>query len=279
MELLSLELNESENPEIYNNINIITNIDESDINIEIFKTAEGNIKIKYFTDCELNYKKCTDKIIAGITKLLTEYTKSESANYLKENYFYFEDEEFDEIKETIEEEIINDIKIQLIIKNKFKEVMENSRAINLNGFIKFRLKFINLYVIQIVEKSIDNYLMKKEYLDFINIIKYIADTEERDYDLVNIMYNNNKLQVYDNNMKKLTYIGIMEISNELDGDVLNYDESIINILLTVSPKKIMLHAGKIDKDDISSLNTLEVIKRIFNGKIELCKGCKFCQFT
>ena len=245
MELLSLELSENENPEIINNINIITNIDESDINIEVFPPSEGNIRIKYLTDNEIFKKKYTDKILSNVTKLLIEYTKSESRNYLKENYFYFDEDEYDEIRDTIEDEIVNDLKIQLIIKNKFREVLENSKTINLNGFIKFRLKFISLYVIQIVEKSIDNYLMKKEYLDFINIIRYITDVEDKDYDSVNIMYNNNRLQAYDSNMKKITYIGAMEISQELDGKIADYDETIINILLTVTPKKIKLHTDNI----------------------------------
>lgn len=279
MELLSLELSENENPEIINNINIITNIDESDINIEVFPPSEGNIRIKYLTDNEIFKKKYTDKILSNVAKLLIEYTKSESRNYLKENYFYFDEDEYDEIRDTIEDEIVNDLKIQLIIKNKFREVLENSKTINLNGFIKFRLKFISLYVIQIVEKSIDNYLMKKEYLDFINIIRYITDVEDKDYDLVNIMYNNNRLQAYDSNMKKITYIGAMEISQELDGKIADYDETIINILLTVTPKKIKLHTDNIEIDDFESKNTVEVIKRIFKDKVEICKGCKFCQLV
>lgn len=277
MELLSLELSENENPEIINNIKFITNIDESDINIEVFPPCEGNIRIKYLTDNEIFKKKYIDKILSNVTKLLIEYTKSESRSYLKENYFYFDEDEYDEIRDTIEDEIINDLKIQLIIKNKFREVLENSKTINLNGFIKFRLKFVSLYVIQIVEKSIDNYLMRKEYLDFINIIRYISEVEDKDYDLINIMYNNNKLQAYDINMKKISYVGEMEISRELDGKIVGYDETIINILLTVSPKKIKLHTYNAEIEDIESKNTVEIIKRIFNDKVEICQGCKFCR--
>lgn len=275
MELLSIELNE--NSEIFNNINIITNIDESDVNIEIFPIKEGNIRIRYLTDKEEKVSNYLDKIISQVTKLLIEYTKSESGKYLEENYFYFDEDEFEDIRRTIEEEIANDIKIQLIIKNKFKEVIENSGLINLNGFIKFRLKFISLYAAQIVEKSIDNYLMKKEYFDFINIIRYITEVEEKDYDMVNVIYNNNRLQVYDNSMKKLTYIGTMETSKELDGKSSGYDEAVINTLLSLAPRKIKLHLGKESIDNEEALNTVEVIRQIFSDKLELCSGCKYCQ--
>ena len=276
MELLALELNEKENHEVFNNIKIITNIDESNINIELSSTDEGNIRVRYFTDEKINNKRYIERIVGKVTKLLVEYTKLESINCLKENYFYFDEDEVGLIVEDIEDEVDNDIKIQLIIKNKFKEVLEHSKCINLNGFINFRLKFIKLYSAQIVEKCIDSYLMKKEYLDFISIIKLISDKDEKENDLVNVMYKNNKLQVYDQYMKKLTYISNAEFGSEFSSIKDAYDETVINILLSLSPKKIILHVAKIDKDNIEAVNTADIIKKIFDGKVEICNGCKYC---
>ena len=262
---------------MFNNIKIITNLDESDINIEISSTDEGNIRIRYFTDEKINKREYVEKIVSQVTKLLVEYTKLESINCLKENYFYFDEEEVSAIITDIEDEIDNDVKIKLIIKNKFKEILERSNIINLNGFVNFRLKFIKLYAAQVVERCIDSYLMKKEYMDFISIIKLISDVEEGEYDIVNVICNNQKIQVYDKNMKKLSYISNTEFATELDSkSKVAYDESVINILLSVSPKKIILHESKLDKKNKDSQNTVEIIKRIFEGKIEICKGCKYC---
>ena len=276
MELLSLELNENENHEIYNNLKIITNIDEREINIELSSTDEGNIRIRYFTDNRLNKREYIEKIVSKVTKLLVEYTKLVGINTLKESYFYFDEEEVGAIISNIEEEIDNDIKIHVIIKNKFKEVLENSSTINLNGFVNFRLKFIKLYAAQVVERCIDSYLMKKEYMDFISIIKLISDSEENQYDVVNVMFNNNKIQVYDKNMQKLNYLTNAEFSTELSSES-TYDETVINILLSVSPKKIILHDSKIDKKNKEAYNTADIIKRIFEGKVENCTGCKYCE--
>jgi len=276
VELLSLELNENENHEIYNNLKIITNIDEREINIELSSTDEGNIRIRYFTDNRLNKREYIEKIVSKVTKLLVEYTKLVGINTLKESYFYFDEEEVGAIISNIEEEIDNDIKIHVIIKNKFKEVLENSSTINLNGFVNFRLKFIKLYAAQVVERCIDSYLMKKEYMDFISIIKLISDSEENQYDVVNVMFNNNKIQVYDKNMQKLNYLTNAEFSTELSSES-TYDETVINILLSVSPKKIILHDSKIDKKNKEAYNTADIIKRIFEGKVENCTGCKYCE--
>jgi len=67
----------------------------------------------------------------------------------------------------------------------------------------------------------------------------------------------------------------MELSSDLVNKVA-YDESVINILLNVSPKKIILHEQKLDKGNKEAVNTIEIIKKIFEGKIEMCKGCKYC---
>lgn len=277
MELLSLELNENEIYDISNNIKLITNIDDSDINIELSSTVEGNIKIRYFTNEKNNKKAYIEKIVGRVTKFLTEYTKYESNVYLEENYFYFDDDELNEIIKILSDEIDKDIKVQLIIKNKLKEVLEYTNSINLDGFVKFRLKFVKLYVPQIVEKCIDSYLIKKEYLEFVNIIKYIADVEEDETEVVNIIYRDNRLQLFDGEIKKIASISNVEISQELSGDILGYDESIINILLNISPKKIILHTSNVTKKDKEVYGTLQAIKHIFQGKIQICDGCEYCK--
>ena len=112
-------------------------------------------------------------------------------------------------------------------------------------------------------------------MDFISIIKLISDADEASYDVVNVICNNKTLQVYDNNMKKLTYISNEEFAAELNNKVA-YNETVINILLSVSPKKIILHEANLNNGNKEVQNTIEIIKKIFEGKIEICSGCKYC---
>ena len=114
-------------------------------------------------------------------------------------------------------------------------------------------------------------------MDFISIIKLISDSGENQYDVVNVMFNNNKFQVYDKNMQKLNYFSNVEFSAELNTES-TYDETVINILMSVSPKKIILHDLKVDKKNKEAYNTADIVKRIFEGKVEICPGCKYCEF-
>ena len=77
-------------------------------------------------------------------------------------------------------------------------------------------------------------------------------------------------------MRKLNFLSNAEFSAELTEKV-SYDEATINILLSVSPKKIVLHECKTNDRTKEIKSTLEIIKKIFEGKIEYCKGCKYCE--
>lgn len=277
MELLSLEINRTENQHIYDIIKMLTDLKNNSIYIKIDSDNDDIININYGVNYLPNKKKCLEEIYTVIVNLIIEYAKQLSLTYLSENYSYFDIDEVRDIKKRIDEEINNDIKLNIIIRDKLKEFISLNKTINIDGFIKFRLKFISDYSKQAVEKCIDEYLMKKEYFELINVLKYFSDYDSTEDIIVNIMYNKNKLQIYDEDMKKINYHLSQEIAQEFDNANLQYDENIISILLAMSPKKIVFHIS-FEELDITNKNTIDIIKKVFGDKIEICKGCKYCEF-
>ncbi len=277
MELLSLEINRAENQHIYDIIKMLTDLKNNNIYIKIDSNNDDIININYGVNYLPNKKKCLEEIYTVIVNLITEYAKHLSLVYFSENYSYFDIDEVRDIERKIDEEISNDLKFSIIIRDKLKQFISLNRTINIDGFIKFRLKFIVDYSKQTVEKCIDEYLMKKEYFELINVLKYFSDYDTTENITVNIMYNNNKLQLYDENMKKINYHLSQEIAQEFENANLQYDENIMSILLAMSPKTIIFHI-LFDEIDIISKNTVEIIKKVFGDKIKICKGCKYCEF-
>ena len=156
--------------------------------------------------------------------------------------------------------------------------MEDNTSLNINGFIKFRLKFINSYSQQVVEKCIDNYLIKKEYSNFINILKYFSEDDIESKENINILYKNGKLQIYDDNMKKISFITNVEFSKELEPSEIIYDESIINSIITISPKKIIIHlSNNYEAMNEICKNTIDIINKLFVDRIKFCTDCEYCR--
>ena len=278
MELLSLEIDRKDNISYNNMINILTNLQYDTITITLDTQNTNYDKIIYSIDNIDNKYDCIDFISGKINNIIKEYMIEECYKYLDKSYFYFEDNENILIKQNINEEVNNDIKTGLIFKNKIKEYLQDNTSLNINGFMKFRLKFISSYAQQIVEKCIDNYLIKKEYSNFINILKYFSEEDLENRENINIIYKNDKLQIYDDNMKKISIISNVEFSKDLEPSEIIYDESIINSIITISPKKIIMHLTKAYEGmDETSRNTIDIINKLFVDRIKFCTNCEYCK--
>ncbi len=278
MELLSLEIDKKNDVNYYNIISTLTNLKNKSINVTIYTQNDNYDKIIYNIDDLTDIDECRDEIISKLNNVIKFYMMEEAFNYFEKSYFYFEDAEGTSIKRIIEDELNSDIKINLILKAKIKEYLESFNIININGFVKFRLKFIKDYVQQIVERCIDNYLIKKEYSDFIGMLKYFSDDEAETNENINIMFNDSKLQIYNENMEKISLISNVEFSEELEPSEIVYDESIINSIITISPKKIIIHLTKnYDKMDEISKNTIDIINKLFVDRIRFCMECEYCK--
>lgn len=276
MELLSLEISKSDNQNTYDKIRTLTTLRNNSIYIKINSNSNKTININYGTKYASNKKKNLEEIYSAIVKIIIEHIIQMSYNYFEQNYSYFDIEEVSEIKKEITEDIRGDIKLKIIIKDKIKDFRTHSKLINLEGFIKFRLKFIEDYGEQVVEKCIDNYLMKKEYNEFINVLKYFSEYDNEEDVIINVLYNNNKIQIYDEKMNKINYCMNQEISEAFDEISLQYHENIINVLLAMTPKKIIIHTP-VEEIDSTSKNTIEILRKVFAKKAELCSGCKYCR--
>ncbi len=278
MELLSLEIDRKNNISYYNIINVLTNLQHKGMTAVIDTQNDSYDKIIYSIDNIEDRDECTDEVSSKINNIIKDYMIEEAYKYFEKSYFYFEDSESALIKQNIAEEINNDIKTSLIFKSKIHEYLQDNNTININGFVKFRLKFIKAYAQQIVEKCIDSYLIKKEYSNFINILKYFSEEDSELKESINIVFKDGKLQIYDESMKKISLISNVEFSKELEPSEIIYDESIINSIITISPKKIIMHLTRnYENMDEVSRNTVDIINKLFIDRIKFCTDCNDCK--
>ena len=68
-------------------------------------------------------------------------------------------------------------KINCIIE-KIKECLEENEVINIKGFITFRMKELREDIECIIDKIVEDYMIEKEYKEFIKLLKYFVDILE-----------------------------------------------------------------------------------------------------
>ena len=151
--------------------------------------------------------------------------------------------------------------------------LKNNTEINLSGFILFRLKDYLLDLYETIEKVVENFLIDKEYNEFIKLLKYFVDIQEPKSDIVHIVFDEETgFKIYDQHNKLLDNDHIKNIAVEFLEDGINQEDLLISTLITIAPKRIIIHRSSILKDT----NAIKILQNIFPEKIYYCNGCKRC---
>jgi putative sporulation protein YtxC len=201
---------------------------------------------------------------------------------LKSNYRDFSDQQREEILEIAmdrlnfliskeENDIISKIQRKNRILLEILNYLEETNEITLEGFIRFRLKDYLTELEVAIDRAVEDFVVEKEYEEFINLLKYFIDNQEAKNRLIHVVkINNGHFKLLDQNEKVVenTYLD-EHILNMVDCE-LDYEDLLISALITAAPEEIILHF----KEPISLLKTLH---NVFTDKISICLGCKHCK--
>lgn len=247
-------------------------------------------KFKVYTNIFIHYKsKDTKKSQIIISSFLSKCIMDVFENKLLEkiylsNYFYFLDDEQLEIFKNINSIISSSNK-----KNRFDliyfQVLDyisdtDNKFMILDGFIRFRLKDYLDILEYTIDISVNNYLVEKEYLKFINLLKEYVSSEEEKVANIHMLYLNGSSTLFDENFNLIENTTIEDSSlSYLSKYDLSSNDYTLNTLLNLLPQKITIHIPEtqdynylISKDDF-----LKTLKLIFENKICFCNNCDICK--
>lgn len=211
-----------------------------------------------------------------LTKLIfAKYEEQLMKNIIKSHYYYFNQDEQEFILNKSQEILSegyfprrkNGI-LQSVI-----QYLEEHKLLIIDGFVRFRLKDYVEELSEAVDQAVDEYLMEKEYNDFIRLLKYFVDIQEPKVERVNVLIQaNGFFQLFDgqNNIIKSDYLESFII--ELADSELNYEDLLISTLITLAPRQIILHLP----EPACVRGTVSTIESIFEERVDICSGCNKC---
>ncbi|NLU27607.1 MAG: putative sporulation protein YtxC, partial [Hungateiclostridium thermocellum] len=160
-----------------------------------------------------------------------------------------------------------------IIIKRLLEYFERSNTVILDGFVNFRLKDYMKDLEEIVEKAVDDFLMEREYREFIRLLRYFVDIQEPKFNAVHIIAGyDNKYVLLDENKNEITNECLQEFVNDIPEGEINYDDLLVSSLITMAPRKLVIHGAK----SFRNKELLETIKNVFWGKVVICSECELC---
>lgn len=158
------------------------------------------------------------------------------------------------------------------IAHRLLDYINSNGSINIEGFINFCMQDYLTELKFAVEVALEELRNQKEYNDFVNLLRYFVDTQAPKIYEVNLMMNGNGMfYLWDGQGIKIEDNYINYYLDEMLMEEINLDDVLISILITIAPRKIVLH----NVAEVSS-ESVEMIRSVFKEKISECKGCERC---
>jgi len=218
--------------------------------------------------------------------ILDHWEKHLLKKIIRENYYYFGDEEkkliFDYSLRYIncdgreDRNSLYRLKQKNGINQKIIDFLKYNNHIIVDGFIRFRLKEYLAELREATEKAVDEFLMEREYREFIQLLQYFVEVQEPRMDLVHLYISESGgFKLFDDKMQPVRsdYVGGFFL--DMLENNLNFEDLLINALITIAPKEIKIHRA------CKNIHTamLETINSVFAGRVSDCQGCPLCADT
>ncbi len=196
---------------------------------------------------------------------------------ITQNYFYFDSLERNKILNICFDIIADDFtdffdKKFKALYDTFYPFLANNKSLILNGFINFRLKNYLSILDEIVTEAVNQYVIEKEYLEFISLLKLYINSQNYGCELVHIVFSSSESLLLDEHKNLILVTDDIFKVKYLSDISFSTNDYILNSLLTLLPKKIYIHLvdGYIDE----FINTLQLV---FENRINLCTDCPICE--
>jgi len=245
-------------------------------------TGHGSYIYTREEDCWTAFRQFLADIISDL--ILNHWEENLLKDIIRENYYYFDAQERKIIYNYALHHVHSDEESRLYtiytsnrkskILQKVMDFLHHNNSVVIDGFIRFRLKEYLSELREAADKAVDDYLMEREYQEFIQLLKYFVDVQEPRAEVVNILVNGvGNFKLYDEKMEPIKNDYMEGFVVELVDNEINYEDLVISALITIAPKNIVLHY----KDDCGKSTTIDTIEGVFAGRVRECAGCNLCR--
>lgn len=209
------------------------------------------------------------------------YREKEMLHYINENYFFLKHDEILDIDLAINKILKGDQKIcsdkDFYCLNKINDIIENIKEfllendyVNIEGFITFRMKNFLKDIECIIDKVVEDYMIEKEYNEFIKLLKYFVDIQDCKLEEVNIIVQKNgSYEVKDSKGLDIFKDFLNEITDAAEVGIINTEDIIISGLITNVPKKIKIY----NEEYCINKEFIQTIKSVFGERVETHRSC------
>ncbi|MDF2626981.1 MAG: hypothetical protein K0R39_812 [Symbiobacteriaceae bacterium] len=203
---------------------------------------------------------------------------------IRGSYYYFSHDEQGQIAEQtgrllsagagpVETDQLYKVTRKAQILHRLRDYLENADELVLEGFVTFRLRDYIEEVEDAVDRAVDDFLMEREYKEFVRLLKYFVDVQEPRMDHVHVLIRpEGSFKLVDDQGCAIRSEYLEEFVVEMVESEVNYEDLLISALITLAPRAVTVHAvPSVERDE-----SIETILGVFDERVTMCYGCESC---
>jgi len=154
--------------------------------------------------------------------------------------------------------------------DELKACLSEYRTVSLDGFARFRLGAHRRELREIVEEAAQEYMMDRQYREFISLLRYVVDVRETRIPVVHLIHRATEaaLEMFDARFRPLE----LAAETKLNAPVRTSDaeDLVVSALITAAPRRIVVHSRQ------PAAPVIRTIEGIFGGRVRVCRSCSSC---
>jgi len=151
--------------------------------------------------------------------------------------------------------------------------LENNSFFDVEGFLRFRAQDYKVEVDKALSYTVDEYMLQKEYLEFIELLKHFLDTQVPRINTLHVgISSKGKFHLFNDQGEKVTSQFLDNYSLDEGGGEFSYEDLLISSLIAVAPRQVVLHICFDGYRD-----TLQTVRKVFKDRVSYCSGCAICE--
>lgn len=128
-----------------------------------------------------------------------------------------------------------------LLYNSFFEFLLSNKYLVLDGFLNFRIKDYMDILDDIVNTATNHYIVEKEYLEFISLLKLYIKSRPAETNIVHLIYSTNESILLDENKEIIQITGDFLNAKYLSDISFSSNDYTLNALLSLLPENIFIH--------------------------------------
>lgn len=156
------------------------------------------------------------------------------------------------------------------VRSLLEMLLAQQDYLNIHGLVVFRLDKRQAALRRCLDQAVDEFLMEKEYQEFLKLLKYFVQFQEpKVYQVHVALDQQGNLFLLDQNYN---YIEGPKQNADWDDPGGDKDDLLISMLIAVAPQKIVLHR----QVHVHYPKATDTLKHVFEKRVNLCRRCKIC---